>query len=103
LIEHQPETVASLRLIGDVPGGDPNLKSLPNKTFEINIYKSPNCDANNYGEGKTYIGSAVVNTSALGGGKCTAKVAGFKAGDAITALAGSGEGTSEFSKCFIAQ
>lgn len=79
------------------------LTSKPNTTFQIDLFKSPNCDANGYGEGATHLGSFNAATNASGVVKFTQKLPNFKAGIALTAVASGSEGTSEFSKCAIAQ
>lgn len=79
------------------------LVSKPNTTYQIDIFKSGHCDANGFGEGKKRIGSFTIVTDANGVAKIGSTVKKFKAGNAITAVASGSEGTSEFSKCVMAQ
>jgi hypothetical protein len=94
-------TLSSANHLTKTVGG--KLVSTPNTSFELRFYKTKNCDANGFGEGKTFLGSTSVNTNANGVAKFSVVVKKFKAGFAITATADQGGNTSEFSQCKIAQ
>lgn len=78
-----------------------SLNSTPNTTFTLEFFASPAADPSGYGEGKTFLGSALVTTSA----SCVADfssglsiAAGAPAGSVVTATATDPNGsTSEFS------
>lgn len=77
-----------------------NLQSVPGETFMLDFYATPQCDANGYGEGKTYLGSLDVTTNSQGVGAYEVTLSGASASDYITALATNANGsTSEFSAC----
>jgi hypothetical protein len=77
------------------------LNSTASTSFTIDFYSNPACDASGNGEGKTYLGSATVNTD----GSCNANIntilpVTMAAGQAVTATATDPNGnTSEFSSC----
>ena len=86
------------------------LDSDPNTTFRLDFYASAACDPSNFGEGQTFIGSAMVKTSVMGAmPECTADFTGMNAivlsatvsaGQFITATATDpNNNTSEFSQC----
>lgn len=77
------------------------LNSTASLAYSLDFFHSPACDPYGNGEGRTYIGSATVNTD----GSCNAPVSvtlpvGIAAGGVITATATDAQGnTSEFSAC----
>ncbi|HMG74860.1 MAG TPA: LamG-like jellyroll fold domain-containing protein [Pyrinomonadaceae bacterium] len=90
---------------GDGSSISGSLNSTPNQTFKIDFYSNTECNAappNNYGEGKTWIGSMVTDSTDSGGNvSFVFNPASLNVGDIITATATDGNGnTSEFSKCF---
>ncbi len=72
------------------------------ETIYIELYGSPSADATGYGEGRTYLGSVqVVTTATTGDATFSLTVAGVSVGDWVTAVANietSYIGASEFSK-----
>jgi uncharacterized repeat protein (TIGR01451 family) len=82
------------------------LNSAPNTVFTIDVYSSPSCDASQNGEGATFVGTATLPATGVGGNRP------FPALDipgvvppnqAITLTATDPDGsTSEFSKCVVA-
>ena len=77
-----------------------SLNSLPSQAFTIDFYASPTADPSGYGQGKRYLGSAMVTTNASGNAALSATLpVGGLAGQVISATATAASGdTSEFSK-----
>ena len=77
------------------------FNSMPNAVYTIDFYSNSACDPTGYGEGKNFIGSAMVNTDANGNAALNASLPGAVAtGEFITATATDANGnTSEFSAC----
>ncbi|MGE5278700.1 MAG: S-layer homology domain-containing protein [Acidobacteriota bacterium] len=75
------------------------LNSEANKTYTLDFYANPNCDASGFGQGKTYLGSTDVSTD--GGGNASFNYAvSVPPGQMVTATATGPDGsTSEFSRC----
>lgn len=77
------------------------LNSIASRSYLIQFYANPACDASTYGEGSTYLGATTVNTD----GSCNASFTVIlthvvPSGSAITATAtDSANNTSEFSAC----
>ena len=87
---------ASTQIVG-------TLNSRPSSLFSLDFYSNDVCDPSGYGEGRTYIGSASVNTNAsnLASFDVTFPVA-TPTGHFITATATDAMGnTSEFSQCRV--
>ena len=80
-----------------------SLNSTPLSQFTLDFYSSPSCDESGHGEGKIYLGSAVVNTD----NNCNANFevsvpVAVAAGEVVTATATDSAGnTSEFSACRV--
>ncbi len=107
--------------VGDVDGGEndrqnyPVLTAVPgsnqvsgflssrsNRTYQVDLYRSPACAASGYGEGATYVGTVAVTTNSSGWGTLNAAINGGIPGQSITAMATDPDGnTSEFSACAI--
>ena len=100
-LQNYPVLLASTTSGGDIDVVG-SLQSEPGKSYTIDIYASDGCDASGHGEGKTYVGSIPVTTSAAGRAAFTRRfVASVPVGQAITATAtGPSGSTSEFSACF---
>lgn len=79
------------------------VTTTPQTYVTLYFYATPQCDANGYGEGKKYLGSASVHTNNNGTAKFSAVVKRFKTGNAITATGIGNAGTSEFSACVTAK
>lgn len=86
------------------------LNSTPNKTFRIELFTNPSCDASGHGEGKNYLGIVIVTTNNKGNANFTFQTSKILlAGTPVTANATSSDGqgnplnTSEFSKCKAAE
>jgi hypothetical protein len=81
------------------------LNSAASRSYGIDLFASPTCDASHNGEGKVYLGSVAFTTNTVGHGSFSLTVpTGFAAGNAITATATDSAGnTSEFSACRTAQ
>ncbi len=86
------------------------LNSTPNKTFRIEFFTNPTCDASGHGEGKHYLGIVVVQTNNNGNVNFTFNtpkilLAGTQVTANATSTAGDGTplNTSEFSKCKAAE
>lgn len=81
------------------------LESQPNTEYEVDFYRSANCDSSGYGEGEEYLVTVLINTDNTGQVTFNTPVTGAGAGDAITATATDPDGnTSEFSACvFLSQ
>ena len=76
------------------------IDGLPNKSYAIEGYASPACDASGYGEGETLIVAAEVTTDATGHGAVTETPGDAYPHEAVTATATREDGTSsEFSPC----
>lgn len=89
-------TTGSTEIVG-------SLASTPNAAFTIEFFASPSCDASGDGEGRDYLGSAVVNTNGSGDAAIDATLAGSLGGQAVTATATNADGdTSQFSNCVAA-
>ena len=77
------------------------LLSTPGTSFRLEFFNDSTCDPSEYGEGKTYVGFAQINTNAAG--RTTFKVTlqtPLTAGNLITVTAtDSANNTSEFSPC----
>ena len=80
------------------------LNGPPSSTFTLEFFSNVACHAVGFGEGKTFIGQAVVTTDPGGNASFAPTFSGVPAGEAvITATStGSTEQTSEFSKCLAA-
>ena len=75
------------------------LNSLPNQTFTLDFFRTPDADESGFGEGKIYLGSLNAKTSATGFKEFTFSVDGLFTGQFFTATATSPSGdTSEFSR-----
>jgi len=80
---------------------DGTLNSIPNSTFQVELFSNTLCDPSGYGEGQTYLGSTWVRTD----GSCNANFevtfpVNVAPGSFITATATDVAGnTSEFSAC----
>lgn len=78
------------------------LQSIAGEAFRVEFFASPTCDANGYGEGRTFLGTTEVTTNLAGSAAINAHVSGVaQAGSMITATATrvATKGTSEFSAC----
>jgi len=85
-------------LTGVAGGVQGTLNSTPSGTFRIEFFSSPACDASGFGEGRTFLGSVVVNTDATG--NATIPFFAAAAGQFVSATAtDSSNNTSEFSTC----
>ena len=75
------------------------MNSAPSQTYTIDFYGNPAADPSGYGEGKTYLGSMTVTTSAAGDVQFSQTLsATFAATDVVSATATDASGnTSEFS------
>ena len=83
-----------------------SLNSTPSTTFWIDVYASNACDGSGYGEGKSYLGSLTITTTANGRVNFNAELPNWPgAGVIISATAtGTDKGsTSEFSQCIAAE
>jgi hypothetical protein len=94
-----------LRTASPIPGGaniQGFLRSAPNSAYTLDFYASDSCFARpqEFLEGRTWLGSAVVNTDALGNVTFDVDVAGaIQAGQPVSATATGPTGaTSEFSQ-----
>jgi len=79
------------------------LDTKPNRTYRVELFSNPACDASGNGEGRTFLGARNVQTNGAGEAQFDATVAPSSAGDQLTATAtdlGS-EDTSEFSACVV--
>ncbi len=76
------------------------LNSLPSQAFTIDFYANPSADPSGFGQGKRYLGSAIVTTNASGNAVISASLpVGGLVGQVISATATAASGdTSEFSK-----
>jgi hypothetical protein len=79
------------------------LRSIPNTTFYIQYFISSNCDENENGEGKIYLGLDYVTTNSLGIGNINSNLKkNVEPGNQISALAtDASNNTSEFSTCVV--
>jgi hypothetical protein len=79
------------------------LSSAPDERFLVEIYSSPACDGSGNGEGKTFLGVALVTTDASGTGSFTVTIERrLLRGTVVTATAtASDNNTSEFSECRV--
>lgn len=77
------------------------LNSHPNSSFMIDFYSITECDPTGYGEGRQYLGSAIMTTDGRHTGRFTATLpVSVGTGRFITAVAiRDGGTTSEFSQC----
>lgn len=77
------------------------LNSAANKTFTIQFFSNPACDASGYGEGKTYRGQEInVTTDGSGNATFSHIPPPIPLGEVVTATATDPDGnTSEFSPC----
>lgn len=84
-------------------GGDvavrATLVGAPSGSFELDFFSNDVCDESGYGEGRTPLGTATLDTDASGSGSVTATFSDVD-GTVLTATATDAEGsTSEFSAC----
>jgi dockerin type I repeat protein len=81
-----------------------NLNSLPNSQFSLEFFASPQCDPSGFGEGRSFLGAAIVTTDSSGNAPFQVSVAPAPGGSFITATATqlSTGNTSEFSACQLA-
>ena len=80
------------------------LNSLPNTTFEIDLFRSAACDLSGYGEGQDWLQSRNLTTDSNGQAAVTIDLSGnVPLGTVVTATATHQEinNTSEFSNCAI--
>ena len=76
------------------------LNSTPNHSFNLLFFANTACDPSGYGEGRTYLGMAVVNTDANGDAAFSEMFAAqVPLGQFITSTASDPKSTSEFSQC----
>jgi len=77
------------------------LNSTPNRPFRVEIFSSPACEANGFGEGETYLGFISVTTDGSGNARFLAVLAPIPVGREIlsTATDMTTGSTSEFSDC----
>ena len=77
------------------------LESRPNFTFEVELYRSPQCDPSGYGEGGEYLAQYRMRTNPNGIVSGSFSIpASVRDGDALTATS-TGLKTTEFSKCLL--
>jgi hypothetical protein len=100
-LQNYPVLVSAVSEISRaVIGG--TLNSTPSKTYTLEFFSSPSCDASGNGEGETFVGSTQVTTDAGGIVGFTANVNATPSGRVITATATDPDGnTSEFSRCIV--
>jgi len=81
------------------------LGSVPNATFTVELFSSPDCDISGNGEGRTFLGTATVTTNAFGRGTFSTTLSRrVLVGSVVTATAIDAAGnTSEFSLCRVVQ
>jgi hypothetical protein len=101
-LQNFPVFTSAVRDSGGITTIAGALNSLPNTTFEVQFFLSPEgCDPSGYGEGH-YIGSASVTTDANGNTVFSRQFSVGVAGQTFTATAIDPAGnTSEFSPCFL--
>jgi parallel beta-helix repeat protein len=100
-LQNYPELGSAHHATNSVKG---KLFSTPNTTFQLSFYANPGCDSSGHGQGKTYLGGLQVHTNGAGTAKFNVTLGKkFGAGNAVTALASTSTGTSEFSQCVTAQ
>jgi hypothetical protein len=76
------------------------FNSTPNTTFTLEFFSNSECDPSGFGEGETFLGSAVVSTDASGDASFTVTFAVDVGCGSVTATATDPLGnTSEFSNC----
>jgi CSLREA domain-containing protein len=80
-----------------------SLNSEASKTYRLEFFANPSCDASGYGEGQTYLGFANVATDANGDAVINVSLpVNVPVGQAITATATDPDNnTSEFSACVV--
>ena len=93
--------VTSVTTVGGTTTIGGTLSSVPSKTFRIELFRSPACDASGKGEGRLFIGATTVATNGSGNGSFSKNVPAQPAGQQITATATnvSTKETSAFSAC----
>ena len=83
--------------------------SQPNKTFRVEAFANPGCDATDYGEGQTFLGAAEVQTFPGGGWASTLALPAMPPGHTHVTLTATLIGlngyraSSEFSRCVAVQ
>ncbi|MFZ1728947.1 MAG: choice-of-anchor Q domain-containing protein [Bacteroidota bacterium] len=79
-----------------------SFNSTPNSTFALEIFMNSHCDASNFGEGQTLIGTTSVSTDGSGDATFALALGGpLTLGKFLTATATDAAGnTSEFSQCY---
>jgi CSLREA domain-containing protein len=95
--------------------GTLRLPSSPKMALRIELFSSPSCDANGFGEGQTPIGATTATTDGAGNVSFSANTANVSPGQSVTATATNTSAdpstpagsvnlfdTSEFSRCFVA-
>lgn len=95
---------------GDSTTIEGSLDGAPETTYAIDLFANGECDKVETGfeeftfagEGEEYLGSATVNTDALGVGEISISVPVQPEGTILTATATEGNSTSEFSECLEA-
>ena len=97
------DSLQNFPVLTGVSGGvQATLNSTPNRTFRIEFFSSPACDASGFGEGQTFLGAVVVNTDT--DGNATIPLFAGAAGSFVTATATlDSDNTSEFSNCVQVQ
>lgn len=100
-LQNFPELVSATSS-GSVTTVEGTLHSASSQTYVIEFFSSPQCDASGFGQGRVYLGSAMVSTDATGSALFSVSLpAQTSEGEVVTATAtraSTGE-TSEFSAC----
>jgi hypothetical protein len=102
-LQNYPELISAISSSSAIRA---TLDSTPNTAFRIDFFGSPTCDPSGYGEGREFLGFALVNTDADGVIDFTTVTPDFPSpGEYVTATATNqiSEDTSEFSNCVQVQ
>lgn len=97
-----PELDTAINLNNQITITGDMVDGLAGTSFKLQIFYSPACDPNGYGEGKTYIGESNQMTNASGDVSFLLNFnVDVPAGTYVTATATAGNNTSEFSACVL--
>jgi len=79
------------------------LNTTPNRTVDVEIFRSSAADPGGWGEGETFLGSGAVTTDASGNGTFTFTFSGatISPGEVVTAVTSDSGTTSEFSRALV--
>src|SRR5262249_46197582 len=103
-VDNGPNTFQNFPVLIKAIGGastiiQGTLNSTASRTFTIDFFASPACDATGNGEGQTYLGSTNVTTDGSGNASFTTTLSVMSTGVATATATDANGNSSEFSAC----